>query len=655
MNLKISFFILSFFCFGIAFSQQTETQQKKDSIRYYLKNPKGKHQLKYLKRAVDLAEELDIDSLIMTSNVEFGLRSYFKKKTAGLDIAQRNLNKLYLKSKDSFALAKVYHYKALMHHLNFKKDSSIYYYTESKKISAFIKDSLEVGRRLLSMSNIQRDGKDYLGSELSAIEGLQYLEPINDLRFSGSLYNSLGLSSLRTGNNEEARKHFNKYLEISQKNPEKKRIYTSTFYFYSNSAISYTNEKNYEKAIELYNKALKMDSLELKYPELYSMVLDNQSSAYILSGELTNVLNRLKRANKTKRRINDIIGLSTNHQIQFDYYLKINDSKNALFHAKKALEYAKKSNYTRRETSLLFNLANSKIITPKEANNYLRRYIKMNDSILEHEKTLKNQFAKIRYETGKKEKENLALKIVNEKKQLEIEQEKQYKIISFLLAVGSILILGISFLVFKNKRKKVAFDTQLQKAEAREQEREQIVKSLHDEVAGDLRMLHQQLEKINQVEVANKLELVKNNIRNLSHQLSSVHFDEVTFKDQMINLISDYFSLECKISIKGLKENDWENIENPIKRTLYLSARESLQNAKKHTKATQINIELKQDKNNVYLVVEDNGVGFNFFEKSKGIGLKNQRERIEEINGKIEIKSTINKGTIIKTVIPIHV
>jgi len=56
----------------------------------------------------------------------------------------------------------------------------------------------------------------------------------------------------------------------------------------------------------------------------------------------------------------------------------------------------------------------------------------------------------------------------------------------------------------------------------------------------------------------------------------------------------------------------------------------------------------------VYLVVEDNGVGFNFFEKSKGIGLKNQRERIEEINGKIEIKSTINKGTIIKTVIPIH-
>jgi signal transduction histidine kinase len=655
MSLKTLLFITVFFCCGIVFSQQTEVQQKKDSIHYFLEKAKGKNELKDLSKAVELAEELQLDSLIMVTNVALGLQSFFKKNTDGLDIAQQNLNKLYLKFKDSFALAKVYHYKALIHLLNYKKDSSLYYYIESKKVSALIKDSLEVGRRLLSMSNVQRDGNDYLGSELSAIEGLQYLEPIKDYRYTGSLYNSLGISARNTNKQKEARKYFNKYLKITQKNPNKKRRYTGTFNFYNNSALSYVEEKNYDKAIELYNKALKMDSLEFRYPKLYAIALGNLSIAYISKGEFSTVLERLKVANKIKTRINDVSGLASNQYYYFLYYSKINAPKKALYYAKKALEYSRKSNYTRREISILLSLANSKFIQPKEANIYLRSYIKLNDSILENEKTLKNQFAKIRYETGKKEKENLGLKVENDKKQLEIEQEKQQKIISFLLTIGSLLFLGISFLVFKNRRKKTAFENQLQKAEAREHERQQIAKSLHDEVAGDLRTLHQQLEQTNQVDVANKLGKVKNNVRNLSHQLSSVHFNEVTFKDQIINLISDYFSLECKITIHGLKENDWTRIANPIKRTLYLSARESLQNAKKHAKATQIKIDLKQDKNNVYLTIEDNGVGFDFAKNATGIGLKNQRERIEELNGNIEIISVINKGTILKIEIPINV
>ena len=316
MKVKTPIFIILFFCCAIVFSQQSTTLQKKDSIQYFLKNASGKYQLRDLEKAVDLAEKLEIDSLIMVANVKFGLQSYLKKKTYGLDIAQQNLNKLYLKSKDSFALAKVFHYKALIHLLNFKKDSSLYYYIESKNISASIKDSLEVGRRLLSMSNIQRDGKDYLGSELSAIEGLQYLEPINDIRFTGNLYNSLGLSALRTNKNKEARRYFNSFLKINQQNPNKKRKYTGFFHFYNNSALSYIREKNYDKGIELFNKALKMDSLEFKSPKLYSLALDNLSSAYYSKGELTTVLNRLKLANKIKTRINNISGLSTNHNLK---------------------------------------------------------------------------------------------------------------------------------------------------------------------------------------------------------------------------------------------------------------------------------------------------------------------------------------------------
>ncbi len=654
MKLKIIFITSFLFVCEIAIPQ-TKTVVKKDSILFYLKKAKGKHKLKNLKKAVSLSIEIHHDSLIRETNIEFGLQSYFKKRTKELDFSQVNLYQLFLRTKDSFALAKAYHYKALSHLLKFKKDSSLYYYVESKNISILLKDSLEVGRRLLSMTNVQRDGKDFLGSEISAIEGLKYLEPIRDYRYTGSLYNSLGLASLRTNRNKEARMYFNKSLEVHKKNPNARRKYIAKFNFYSNSAITYKNEGNYDTAVLFYKKGLKLDSLEVKFPRLYARLLDNLSDVYLSKGTLTNVLDRLKIANKIKTSIDNIKGLSSNHQIQFSYYSKINDSKNALYHARKALEYARKSGYTRREILMLSALSKSKFISPKEANGYLKSYIKINDSISEQEKIVKNQFAKIRYETGKKEKENTLLKNKNDKNQLEIKQEKQQKAIGFLVAIGSLLLLGISVLVFKNRRKKLAFEAQLQKVEAREEERQQIAKSLHDEVAGDLRMLHQQLEKDNQTEIAESLNSVKNNVRGLSHQLSSVHFDEVSFKDQLINLVSDYFSSTCKISISGLKENDWSVLENSIKRTVYLCIRESVQNAHKYAKATHIKISLTLDKNKAYLSIEDNGGGFNVSENIAGIGLKNQRERIQELSGKIEIQSVISKGTTIKIEIPIHV
>lgn len=655
-SIKIGVPLLLFFTCGIIFSQtENTTQQKKDSIFYLLKNAKGKSLLIDLKKAVYLAEEIKDDSLIKVTNIKFGLQSYFKKNTVELAISQKNLSKLYLRTKDSFALAKTHHYKALYHLLNFKKDSALYYYVESKNISALIKDSLEVGRRLLSMANIQREGNDYLGSEISSIEGLSYLEPIKDYKYTGDLYNNLGILLKNTNQYNEARIYFKKSKEKHKNNPNKRRKELASLNILNNIGNTYVAEKNYDKAIGFFKKGLEFENLASDYPTQYYFLLENLSDSYRRKKDYDKAIIGLRKALKLKQEQKDYRRLSTSHNLLSLYYRDINNHKLSLYHVKKGLEYAKKTRYIPRQVEALQLLSNSKIISQKEANGYLKRYIYLKDSLFKRERSLKNQFAKIRYETGKKEKENTALKIENNHKKIELKQEKQQKIIGFLLAIGSLLLLGISFLVFKQRRKKLAYENQLQKAEARELERQQIAKSLHDEVAGDLRMLHQQLEKNNQVEVANQLNLVKNNVRDLSHQLSSVHFEEVSFKDQIINLISDYFSVECKILITGLKENNWKNIKNPIKRTLYLSTRESLQNAIKYAKASQIKIDFKQDKNWVFLTIDDNGNGFDTKEKANGIGLKNLRERIEEINGKLKITSAQNKGTNIKIEVPIHV
>ncbi len=54
----------------------------------------------------------------------------------------------------------------------------------------------------------------------------------------------------------------------------------------------------------------------------------------------------------------------------------------------------------------------------------------------------------------------------------------------------------------------------------------------------------------------------------------------------------------------------------------------------------------------IFLAISDDGKGFDLSDKRSGIGLKNMKERIEEINGIFSIESEIEKGTTIKIEIP---
>ncbi len=117
------------------------------------------------------------------SLIKIGIQGYFNKDTLLIKKVNSSLLNLYSSTNDSTLLAKYYHYKALLHRVQYATDSSFYYYHLSKNISIKIKDSLEVGRRLLSMAVMQREVKDYLGSEVTSIEGLQYLEPISSYEY----------------------------------------------------------------------------------------------------------------------------------------------------------------------------------------------------------------------------------------------------------------------------------------------------------------------------------------------------------------------------------------------------------------------------------------------------------------------------------------
>ena len=642
-NKKNILFLLLFVNLSV-FSQN----ESRDTIALILEEYGKTKQAHLPQKAFLIAEKTKIDSVIKQTYVLFGMKSFFNKDLANLTLTEKKLRTFFIKTKDSFALGKQYYYKALFFKvLNSgdnlaKSDSSLYYLSESKKISVQLKDSLEAGRRLLSISALQYREKDYFGGESSIIEGLHLLEPSGEVFFTGLLYERLGNVMWRLERQEEARKNYLKFFELQKKIPNIKLKYEKAR-LQLHLAKTYESEGNYTKSIEYFNKCLMVADLKVENAYRYEAALEGLSYGHFMQGDKKLALKGYLEVLKSRQSRGYKRGLIWSYALLGELHASNNETKKAIFFIKKSLQTAKELLTTTKKLENLLLL--SKLVRGEKGRKYLEERTQLNDSLHKRERILKNKFTKVRYETEKKDKENISLKLENTRNQLALETERQHKIIGFLSAGASILFLGFGASIVTNRRKKLIFEAKMKQIEVREKERQRIAKSLHDEVAGDIRMLHLELTKRKQLEEAKKLAIIKGRVRNLSHQLSSESFEKVSFKNQIISLISDFFEIDFKIKVQEIDAVIWKDINNSIKRTLFLVIRESIQNSKTHAEASVVILNFKQTKKAITLTISDNGKGFNTASKKAGIGLKNMQERIEEVNGTFSIESTLNKGT----------
>jgi signal transduction histidine kinase len=642
-NKKNILFLLLFVNVSV-FSQN----ESRDTIALILKEYVKTKQAHLPQKAFLIAEKTKIDSVIKQTYVLFGMKSFFNKDLANLTLTEKKLHAFFIKTKDSFALGKQYYYKSLFFKvLNSgdnlaKSDSSLYYLSESKKISVQLKDSLEAGRRLLSISALQYREKDYFGGESSIIEGLHLLEPSGEVFFTGLLYERLGNVMWRLERQEEARKNYLKFFELQKKIPNIKLKYEKAR-LQLHLAKTYETEGNYTKSIEYFNKCLMVADLKVENAYRYEAALEGLSYGHFMQGDKKLALKGYLEVLKSRQSRGYKRGLIWSYALLGELYASNNETKKAIFFVKKSLQTAKELLTTTKKLENLLFL--SKLVRGEKGRKYLEERTQLNDSLHKRERILKNKFTKVRYETEKKDKENISLKLENTRNQLALETERQHKIIGFLSAGASILFLGFGASIVTNRRKKLVFEAKMKQIEVREKERQRIAKSLHDEVAGDIRMLHLELTKRKQLEEAKKLAIIKGTVRNLSHQLSSESFEKVSFKNQIINLISDFFEIDFKIKVQEIDAVNWKDVNNSIKRILFLVVRESIQNSKTHAEASAVILSFKQTKKALTLTISDNGKGFNTASKKAGIGLKNMQERIEEVNGTFSIESTLDKGT----------
>jgi two-component system sensor histidine kinase DegS len=122
-----------------------------------------------------------------------------------------------------------------------------------------------------------------------------------------------------------------------------------------------------------------------------------------------------------------------------------------------------------------------------------------------------------------------------------------------------------------------------------------------------------------------------------------------------VESIQEKNDLSISITVTGIERR----LEEHIEVTIFRSVQELLNNSINHGRATQIHVLLDLDQDRILAVVEDNGSGFNvddvLADTAKGtIGISTLRERIEMLNGDLNLQSSLGQGTRAEFSIPVE-
>ncbi len=202
-------------------------------------------------------------------------------------------------------------------------------------------------------------------------------------------------------------------------------------------------------------------------------------------------------------------------------------------------------------------------------------------------------------------------------------------------------------------------------------ERERISRELHDRVAHHMGVAHQSLElfaalaETSPARAAERLTLARQSTRvaldqtrALSAELKRLQQEELgdglaaAFRALAESYVPD--GVEVDLCFSG----EESALPDPVRTQAYLTMREAVRNAVKHSGCSRIGITLEVGGGDLRGVVEDDGKGFDHEEVGKatpswGVGLRSMRERTEMLGGELRVDSTPGDGTRVEVRVPL--
>lgn len=538
-----------------------------------------------------------------------------------------------------------------------KYDSARYYYDQTIQYSKKTKILIGEAKGYANMANIFQFKGDYPNAIKNYIASIRMFEKAKDSAPISQSYQNL--SAVYTEIKNKKLEFF--YLKKAEQFlPKTKKIQLALLY--GDIGLGYIRYNNFKESLKNFKKA---EAIAVKEDnkELWFYVLRNFGEYYRIREEYPKAIPYYEKAFQLADSSVDIIRKNDLIYIVSGLYLKQGNYLKALHLANQSLELSRQIGSGELEQKTLKRLSeiHNKLNQSQKAYNYLEESYRLMDTVFSQNHLKETTLLQTKFENEKKDKSIAEQQVKINKQELDLIKSQKEKQLYFIASLGLImLIFGIwyFFQQRQNIKNKEILTLQQQQEIAKlealidgeEKERRRIAQELHDGLNGDLSAIKYRLSTLeesglsaidteNLTKVITMIDESCAQVRSISHNL-------------MPSSILDYGLLETlkeyciKINTSNSFQMDFQHYGNyialskKVETVIYRIIQELVTNILKHSKASEAIIQFNYREEELFITVEDNGVGFDKNAVAKGIGLKNINTRIAFLNAQLDIDSS---------------
>jgi signal transduction histidine kinase len=513
----------------------------------------------------------------------------------------------------------------------------------------------------------------YTGDFAEAIKYILKSVPIYELLKDSievaGCYNNIAIAYFNSQNEEKAEEYLMKAGDLYKLLGSDQDI----FPIYLGLGNVNENKEDYKKAEEYYLKCLKI-AKKLDIDEMRSVAIASLGVMYNSLGKHKEAIAAMEEGIDISKKLENLSKLTSSYSNLSSTYIALEEWNNALAALDSAEKYSTENSYLIdfEVINLNYSLIYEQKGEYKKALEARKEYSSIRDSIHRIENTDKINELTVQYETV--EKENDIIRLEADKKANELELIKKDKERNTIIGITALLLLSLIFSYFYWRQKQISnaktialnkerinsllkenkIDYANAMIEGQEAERKRLAEDLHDRVGSILSTmkLHLSSTKDGSIEKAKiLLDESVDEVRKISHNLASISLVKFGLVASLQSLSESLVSDDFKVSF--IHHGVDEKLPSKIAIALYRCVQELISNVLKHSNATKLTIQLQKNEDQINLIIEDNGQGFDPSKEFTGIGLKNITSRVKSIDGQINFDSLPQKGTTVIIDIPL--
>lgn len=574
--------------------------------------------------------------------------------------------------KDTATIGAIYNSLGIQYKNSGDYAKAIESYLLSLKAAEELADDLGIGRSLTNIASVYQFQGYYVKALEYYFRSLKLFEKIDNPIAVSTAYSNIGVVYYYQKEHLKAIEYYEKSLEIQRSLKNINGVATNL----NQIGKCYYEIQDYPKALEYFNNALTIDK-EKKYKREEAKVLGNLSSLNLKTDETGKAIEYAKQALEINREIKDNQGIAVSLGQLGHAYLAAGNYLKAISNFQESLQIGQEIGSAVEIKNASKGLYESYKNTGN-ANLALRMYELYNqtrDSMINEANSKEIARAEFKYAYDKKAladslQSAAQLQAVELNRKVEVEQKEKERNMYLSAAV---LILLLTFLFYQrsmNKNKlqtkemEAAYQKELMYAtiNSEEKERRRIARDLHDEVGAMLSTIKMNLGAVNiklkksgveedlTASTRNLLDDTITNVRQISKDLLPPTLEEFGLAQALNELaikVEEASGIKIEKDIVDVKPR----LATERELALYRVIQEMMNNAIKHSGATQFELVMREKYGMMQLSFADNGKGFdlNVVKKSKagmqGLGLKNLENRVGAAGGTMTYTTAPGKGS----------